>query len=520
MAEDTGSVTDIFWKAASPESDNRGPVSVVRHALLCLEAFEAGQVSSPKTGKQVTLSQLLADVGMEEGLVYASPELARGESFDERSLVFTLGVLIFERLTDRHPFGTTDNVRLARIRRGEMGSGVNYFPQVPGDLRAVLMRAMGPFPEERFGSLKEMVHALRRFSGLSQPSIRIQKKQPKFFEAPTKLAPYTKPESQQASADWLQPRAKEEPPARTDKEPTAKMRVPAKELESAAGAGIDDAEVESLFDEVTEEEAPATEEKPTAAPPSAKKPEIKELKEILGPPEPKPEPPPPEPVPPPPAAGPVAEPSRPKRATERVEPVARPVLVPQERPLLNRLLPLIYGLAGAAIATILFLIFGGNGDGPDASKVTARPPDKKAEVTVVKVKTKPVTKPAPVAAKPEPITKPKPAAKTEPLAPAPGQTTAEASGTQVYSEIRSCFPEEPSSLRVAVFLQANGRVVRGFVSPRPGIDKAAVKCAKKKFKGMKLPLRLPKAEFVEWVFREKDGRRDVVVTKPLRLRAK
>jgi hypothetical protein len=37
---------------------------------------------------------------------------------------------------------------------------------------------------------------------------------------------------------------------------------------------------------------------------------------------------------------------------------------------------------------------------------------------------------------------------------------------------------------------------------------------------MMLPLRLPKAEFVEWVFRERAGRRVVIVTKPLRMRSK
>jgi hypothetical protein len=41
---------------------------------------------------------------------------------------------------------------------------VQYFPQVPGKLREVLMKAMGPFPEERWGSLRELRLALERFA--------------------------------------------------------------------------------------------------------------------------------------------------------------------------------------------------------------------------------------------------------------------------------------------------------------------------------------------------------------------
>src|SRR5258708_5767283 len=40
---------------------------------------------------------------------------------------------------------------------------VQFFPQVPGQLRNVLMKAMGPFPEERYRSLKEMREHLDRF---------------------------------------------------------------------------------------------------------------------------------------------------------------------------------------------------------------------------------------------------------------------------------------------------------------------------------------------------------------------
>jgi hypothetical protein len=84
-------------------------------------------------------------------------------------------------MTGRHPFGEKGNPdRLARIRRGEMASGVNYFPIVPPGLRTVLVKAMGPFPEERWSSLLELRAQLERFVD--------QAKNPQDYSGPTRAA--------------------------------------------------------------------------------------------------------------------------------------------------------------------------------------------------------------------------------------------------------------------------------------------------------------------------------------------
>ncbi len=167
--EPSSSFAQLFWGAAPAATSEIEPSAVVHHTLACLDAFERGEVLNPETGLPLSLMGLLASLGIQENLVYGSPELARGEIFDERALVFSIGVLVFERLTERHPFGTSDTVRLARIRRGEMGSGVNYFPSVPPRLRAILMRAMGPFPEERYSDVAMMKEDLREFAGAAPP---------------------------------------------------------------------------------------------------------------------------------------------------------------------------------------------------------------------------------------------------------------------------------------------------------------------------------------------------------------
>jgi hypothetical protein len=166
-----GSLSERFWsiaKSAGPLGDDTTspePAAVVRHVLRILDALSAGEVGDGVSHATVSFLQMLRQQEQAGDLSYASPEQARGESLDERSLVFSVGVLLFEELTGRHPFGAmASGRRFSRIQKGELGSGVQYFPQVPGHLRNVLMKAMGPFPEERFRSLDELRDQLERFA--------------------------------------------------------------------------------------------------------------------------------------------------------------------------------------------------------------------------------------------------------------------------------------------------------------------------------------------------------------------
>jgi len=91
---------------------------------------------------------------------------ARGEAFDERSLVFTVGVLVFERLTERHPFGSADNAqKVARIRRGEMGLRRQLLSVSAQGAAQHTDALHGPFPEERYRSLQQLKESLARFIG-------------------------------------------------------------------------------------------------------------------------------------------------------------------------------------------------------------------------------------------------------------------------------------------------------------------------------------------------------------------
>src|SRR5262245_18222295 len=107
-------------RAAERGDEPTDPVADGGHAAKALEQLDAGQVGDNLTARTLSFLALLRQDEVKGDLLYASPEQARCEQMDERALVFSVGVLIFEKLTGRHPFGEVGNPeRLARIRRGE-----------------------------------------------------------------------------------------------------------------------------------------------------------------------------------------------------------------------------------------------------------------------------------------------------------------------------------------------------------------------------------------------------------------
>ncbi|MGE5185533.1 MAG: serine/threonine-protein kinase [Acidobacteriota bacterium] len=98
--------------------------------------------------------------GVVEGKwAYMAPEQARGEPLTPRSDVFALGVVLYELVTGKHPFGrsvtandreTTHRVIPPRV--------VN--PQVPPGLDAICMRALAHDAHDRYARMQQLIDAL------------------------------------------------------------------------------------------------------------------------------------------------------------------------------------------------------------------------------------------------------------------------------------------------------------------------------------------------------------------------
>ena len=99
-------------------------------------------------------------------LRYLSPEQVEGQGADERSDIFSLGVVAWELLTLQRPFnrpGDDDQSVLERIRDCEkyLVPPSSVDPEIPQEIDEVIMKALKRNPEERYRSASEFQKALR-----------------------------------------------------------------------------------------------------------------------------------------------------------------------------------------------------------------------------------------------------------------------------------------------------------------------------------------------------------------------
>ena len=102
---------------------------------------------------------------------YISPEQARGDITDDKSDIYSVGVVMYEMLTGQLPFQSDNSVSVAimqlqtdPVKPREINSSI------PEGLEQITMRAMQKNPKDRYQSAAEMILDLEEFK--RNPSIR------------------------------------------------------------------------------------------------------------------------------------------------------------------------------------------------------------------------------------------------------------------------------------------------------------------------------------------------------------
>ncbi len=115
-------------------------------------------IARPVKGKGITGSGVM--IGTPE---YMSPEQVEAKEVDQRSDIYSLGIILYEMLTGRLPFEADTPFAVGVMQKSEIPKDPKEFnPQIPDDLSRLILKCLEKEKENRYQNTGEVCAALTR----------------------------------------------------------------------------------------------------------------------------------------------------------------------------------------------------------------------------------------------------------------------------------------------------------------------------------------------------------------------
>jgi serine/threonine protein kinase len=145
--------------------DDGSPLGIVHRDVSPQNLLVSGDGAVKIADLGIATERLYRDTttGLKGKFHYMAPEQAAGSPVDRRADIYALGVVLYEMLRLRSPYGARDEQALLRaVRNGRFEPPLATITDVPADLLTVVRRALALAPSDRYPTARDFADDLSR----------------------------------------------------------------------------------------------------------------------------------------------------------------------------------------------------------------------------------------------------------------------------------------------------------------------------------------------------------------------